>query len=42
MTATWRPVAWSACAAIADAIANSVAASILTLADSFEAAKPDP
>lgn len=40
VTATWRPVAWSACSAITAATASSVAASIFTPAASLAAAKP--
>jgi len=39
VTATWRPVAWSACSAITDAIASSVAGVIDTRAASAHAAK---
>ena len=39
VTATWRPVAWSACSAITDAIPSSVVVDIDTRAASAHAAK---
>ena len=40
VTATWRPVAWSACSAITVAIASTVAAVIDTRADSLASMNP--